>query len=347
VRYDDLDYLLKELVLPVGRSEHRPALKSMPTTGTRLKYGNPNPSRLEGNRVMFHFIRSKSEKQFVKDVRDNLLNLPSQIAISRLSKREQLAYWLNLHNSIFLAEMADRYPITKVSRLFNDCTHRKERKRGFACKRLFTFMNHKISLDDIRNHILKNWQDPLVIYGFYMGAVGTPNIRLEAFTGTKVYKQLEENAIDFINSVRGTRMHNNGRLRVSRYYVMMAAMFPDFQPDLIRHLEQHARGTFKIDVQTANTIDPGIDDWYIADLFNGKRVTTANLRTTSRYSRKSKFKYPQHVQELLRGVIERYRRRKATVWVEPVTNVGPLTPQPETTAENVSNNGPNPSPTPN
>jgi hypothetical protein len=322
IKYEDLDYLLGEVVLPLGRSDHRPALTARAETGTKMKRGNPKPSRFEGNRVMFHFIQSDDEKQFVYDVRDNLLALPEQISLEKISRHEQLAFWLNLHNSIMLAEMADRYPTTLVKNMIADCS---EKPDTFVCDKRFSFLGQNISVTDIRQHVISNWQDPLVIYGFYMGAVGTPNIRTKAFTGTTVYEALESNAVDFVNSVRGSNMSGSKRLRVSRYYTAMSEVFPNFEADLIRHIQKYARGMFKFEVQAAETVHPNIDDWYIADLFNGKRISANSLTIASRegLSSNNGFKYPLHVQELLKGVIDRHKRRRGQVSVETVPNATP------------------------
>jgi Protein of unknown function, DUF547 len=317
LKYKDMDYLLANLVLPLGRSRHTYEFRPIAQTGTHFVYGNPNPSRLEGNRVMFQFIKSEDDRQFVKDVRDTLLALPDKVDFARLSKREHLAYWLNLHNAIMLSEMADRYPLKKVDRLFGDCEKLPKR---FACDRRFEAFGQKISVTDIRNHVLANWQEPTVIYGFYMGAVGTPNIVAQAYSGENVYDVLASNAKDFVNSIRGTRMSGDNRVRVSTYYKMVAVQFPNFQTDLLRHLRKYAQGTFKFKLDRVEEVDADVSDWYIADLFNGQSATTANLVVTGRdgTSRAAEFNYPLHVQQLLKGVIERHKQRRGVVSVEEV-----------------------------
>jgi Protein of unknown function, DUF547 len=313
LKYDDMDYLLKNLVLPVGRSEHKRASRGQKVTGTNFIRGNPNPSRLEGNRVMFHFIHSKDESGFVKDVRDTLLALPDQIDFTSLSRNEQLAYWLNLHNSIVIAEMAKRYPFKKVDRLYGDCEVKSKR---FACQRNFEAFGQKISVTDIRNHVLANWKDPIVIYGFYMGAVGTPNILVEAYTAKNLARNLNANATDFVNSIRGTRPTRGKRMVVSSYYALMAQQFPDFQPDLLNHIRKYARTDFRRKIARVEFADPKVKDWYIADLFNGASQTApANLYVNGR---SADFRYPAHVQELITGIVDRYRRRQGTVTIEEV-----------------------------
>lgn len=46
------------------------------------------------------------------------------------------------------------------------------------------------SLTVIENMIFERWGNPLVMYGLYMGAIGTPNLRPEAYRAGSVWQQL-------------------------------------------------------------------------------------------------------------------------------------------------------------
>jgi hypothetical protein len=313
--YDDLNYLLEKTVLPLGRSEHRAAPKPDAELGTRFIKDNPEPSRLEGNRVMYHFIHTDEQHALVREVRDGLLAVPAKGNFAGLSRNEQLAYWINLHNAIVLAEIAERYPMTDVDRLYGDCAAGSD---AFACDRRFDWGGQMISLMDIRDHVFTNWRDPLVMYGFFNGAVGGPNIRTTAYEGNSVWTDLEHNAVDFINSVRGTRMQGSSKLRVSTYYQEAASLFPDFQADLMDHIRTYARGEFASDVMTAAEIRPTIDDWHIADLYNGKGAGPGASHTVSSAGLQ---KFPRHVVNLLNGVTERNLRRRGDVVIEELQQV--------------------------
>ncbi|NVJ97685.1 MAG: DUF547 domain-containing protein [Alphaproteobacteria bacterium] len=316
LKYEDMDYLLEKTVLPLGKSDHRPAYKPDASTGTRVIKDNPKPSRLEGNRIMYHFIETDEQKMVVREVRDTLLALPDRIDLAKLNRNEQLAYWLNLHNAIVIAEVADRYPVVLLDRLYGDCEKKPKR---FACERQFSVMGQKISLTDIRQHVLSNWNDPVVIYGFFMGAVGTPDIRTKAFTGDSVYADLEDNAVAFVNSVRGTRMSGDRRVRVSEYYKIVAQKFPVFERDILEHLKKYARGDFRRQLDWVEEVDPVINDWYIADLFNGNVTGPDGANFISdRGNGLSSGKYPPHVHRLLQGVTERHKRRRGIVDIETV-----------------------------
>lgn len=309
IKYDDLDLLLKQTILQTGRSNHKPASKPAIITGTRVSYGNSKPSRLEGNRALFH--QQTDELQRVsKALRDTMLAMPERIDFSTLSKNEQLAFWLNLHNIIVYQEIATRYPITDLRPVMGGC----EGKKSIYCQQKYTLSGKSISLQDIRDHIIQNWNDPLVIYGFYLGAVGTPNARAGAFTGENVWRGLHENAVDFIHSVRGTRLRSGKRLAVSEYYSRFSTYFPDFEKNLLTHIKEYAEPAYAAKLDNVKKLQATINDWNIADLYNGhlKDPTGAgNVRRVDPRSARGVNPIPLHAQRLLTDIQDRNNKRDA------------------------------------
>jgi len=315
IEYDDLDIILKGSVLEMGASTHKPPKQGRTKiTGTRIQVGNILKTRQEGNRLMFHEFEDR-ELLVLRRLRDELLSVPMQLPLKDLSRNEQLAYWFNLHNVIVLAEMSEQYPLTRLKPFFD-----LGDPKAFISQRRFEMNGSMISLADIQNHVTKNWRDPLVIYGFYMGAVGTPNLRTAAYRGGKVYDQLQSNAVDFINSMRGTQIWQGPVLKVSTYYLRMAEMFPDFENSVRAHVEKYAKPDFKRRMITTNRVSAEIEDWHIADLYNGK----PGLQPGGVYPQFTKDGdgniytrgIPEHVAQLLRDRQIKFLRRKGTVDIE-------------------------------
>jgi hypothetical protein len=127
----------------------------------------------------------------------------------------------------------------------------------------------QLSLNDIQFNILKNnYNNPLVMYGLYQGNIGGPNIRRSAYIGSDVWRALTNNAIEFINSNRGT--YSNSKkpdvFQVSSLYDRNRAYFPDFNADLSAHLMEYLEGYERSRLPLAKTLKPGIDDWSITSL---------------------------------------------------------------------------------
>jgi len=295
--FSDLNAVLRGSVLDMGPSTHKRASKPKKSTASRVTIGNPMPSRLEGNRVMFDKFED-TQIVFLANMRDDLLAVPGQVPIERLDRDEQLAYWFNLHNSIVLAKIAEEYPITLLGKLFDG-----EDPDAFYRQRVFNMSGTMISLFDIQDHVVSNWEDPLVIYGFYMGAIGTPNIRNTAYTGSTVYDQLNDNAVDFVNSVRGTQVWRKKELRIATYYQRMAKQFPNFEQDVLAHVKKYSKKGFLNRVGKVEKVTARIKDWHIADLYNGTFASSGGSAASS--SRDAMglnivSGLPRHVVELLR-----------------------------------------------
>ncbi len=314
IDYSDLDFVLSSAVLDMGPSTHQRAGPAKRDSMTNMYNGSTTASRFEGNRVAFHLFK-KGQKAVVRAIRDDLLTLPEKLDLSELSRGHQLAYFLNLHNSIVLVKMAEEYPVTRLEGFFD-----RENAKSFIVSEKFRWGDQQITLADIQDHVLSNWRDPLVIYGFYLGAVGTPDIREEAFNGDNIYEQLQGNARSFVNSVRGTQIWGGSKLHVANYYQRMAVKFPNFETDVLRHIKQYARPQFASRLVAVNTIDARIDDWNIADLYNGKLHTAGGTyhRTVVDVDGAivSQPDFPIHVQYTLKARENNFKRFDGRVEIE-------------------------------
>ncbi|MFC4348812.1 DUF547 domain-containing protein [Kordiimonas lipolytica] len=326
ISYADWDMVLKETVMDTGRSDRKPAARIKTAPASRLTKTNPNPTRLEANRVFFHAL-GDSNKAYVAAIVDGLSRVPDDVPLTEFSPDEQLAYWLNLHNATAFTQIAQVYPQSNLKGFHKENWTRK----------ILTVAGKRMSLKDIETYVVNHWQDPRVLYGFYQGTIGGPNLRREAYTAQNVWANLEDNAREFVNSLRGIQLWDEGA-RVSTLYANYASLFPDFDRNLKAHLMRYTDVRMTSLIANLSTFEPDISDWYIADLYNGHLglTTSANtnparivLATASNPNaspqdiaaiiRKtsSSGKYPRHVQEFLTELVERKRHlREAEVGIE-------------------------------
>ena len=212
----------------------------------------------------------------MRKIRTRLENIPSAVPLEKFSRDEQLAYWINLYNITILEQIAMVYPEPDLEDLLVG-------KDAILSKKILTVAGVPLSLDDIQFTILRQNYDntPLVIYGLYQGIIGGPNIRKSAYTGKYVYADLIENAMEFINSNRGTESKNSRVLRVSSLYARNAAFFPDFEKDLTAHLLTYLEGEQVAQLQSARDIKTDINDWTVTDHYGSSRDLGASLATNS------------------------------------------------------------------
>lgn len=273
IRYDDWNLLLSSVVLDTGLSDRRSASRNaLRTTGTRIRHGNYSATAYEGNRVLFNEFKQEHRESLLA-IRKDLEEVPNFIPLEQFSKNEQLAYWLNLHNVAVMLEVANEYPIKKVKLL------RSGRKQVWD-KKTMSIGGVPTSIRDIEEHVISNWNDPLVLYGFFMGTVGGPNIRDHAFTGDNVVAALRKNAVEFVNSLRGFRLWS-GRGRVSDHYELGARYFPDFEDDIRKHLTTYAYPNTRRSLEKATSMRADSYDWGIADLKNGDVYEGSSFNTSS------------------------------------------------------------------
>ncbi|MCR9071938.1 MAG: DUF547 domain-containing protein [Alphaproteobacteria bacterium] len=121
------------------------------------------------------------------------------VQVIYLSRREQLAFWLNLYNALVVGLVLDGYPVRSPddidsSGLFSIGPWRRP---------VVAVSGRSLSLDAIRGETLAAvFQDPRWHYGLCDGTLGSPSLPRRAFLGSDVDRRLEDAAIDFIGHPR-------------------------------------------------------------------------------------------------------------------------------------------------
>ncbi len=324
IDYSDWTAVLKESVLPTGRSDRRPSFSVNSQSGTRIKTvsNGSRLTRLEANRVFFHALEKK-HMVYLRKLRASLERLPSEIPLTDLSDNEQLAYWLNLHNVTVYLMVAEIYPVTRLKNFVRE---------GWPKKRL-TIEGKAWSLADIERYVVARWKDPRVIYGFYNGAIGGPNLRREAYSGDTVWASLEKNGMEFVNSLRGLNFRGN-TAKASTLFSLLRPIFTDFDTELVRHLEPYADPQVLKRLEQVRRITTDVTDWAIADIYNGRMARgTPSAGNSAAFviglgedaqqlggKVRSLSRFPPHVQKLLLDINTRNlkRKRKGKVTVEEI-----------------------------
>lgn len=264
IRYEDWSYILKTTVFEAGRSDRTHAAPPEPGIGRRIVKGNTSSTRFEGNRLYFPAFEGENLVA-LKRIRAEVEAMPDMVPLAEWTRNQQLAYWLNLYNITLVELLAERYPEQELRSLL----YGKGRSGGLLNEPALTVAGVTLSLNDIHHNILiPGWNDPLVMYGLFHGFVGSPNIRSEAYRAETVWQQLEDNAREFINSNRGTRM-NGSILRVAEIYSDNLALFPEGPEGLKAHLAAYADPGYAERFAAASQVRATLSDYYVADLFQG------------------------------------------------------------------------------
>ncbi|WDA39756.1 DUF547 domain-containing protein [Erythrobacter sp. BLCC-B19] len=291
IDYSIWDEAMKNIVISMGPSLREGAGRPDPSFGTRRQYGHVSRYRLEGTRVMFSFLDADVIASFT-EYRKDLENTANIVDIQSLSRNEQLAYWINLHNVAMVEQIANAWPIRQPREIKVDGVPLDE-------ARFITVEGVSLSPRDIREKIVyRHWKDPAVMYGFWRGEIGGPSLQREAFNADNVARLLTRSAADFVNSLRGTQ-EQSGTLQVSEFYREAAPFFfPNFEADVRAHLARYADETTSALLAKTSGVDPVINEHDIADIEGGVREPTYQNITSN--GQAISFRIPQSVTALLR-----------------------------------------------
>ena len=299
IDYSIWDEAMKNLVISMGPSLRQTAGRPDSGFGSRRQYGHVSRYRLEGTRIMFSFLDSDVIASFT-EYRQDLESVADQIDIQSLSRNEQLAYWINLHNVSMIEQISNAWPVRQPREIEIDGVPLDD-------ARFITVEGIALSPRDIREKIVfANWSNPMVIYGFWRGEIGSPSIQREAFNADNVGRLLERGARDFVNSLRGTQKRGS-TLDVAELYEEVAPFyFSNFESDLRTHLAQFADEDTTELLNGTTRVNANINEHDIADLAGGVREPTYSNITSN--GRAVSFRIPQSMARLLAQREEKFQR---------------------------------------
>jgi len=155
------------------------------------------------------------------------------------SNDDRLAYWINAYNAFTIALILENYPVKSI--------------KDIGSGPLITFVNspwdikfieigdEKYDLNNIEHGIIrKDFNDPRIHFALVCAAKSCPELRKEAYTGARLNKQLEEEAIAFINDPVRNRISKDKAV-VSKYFTWYAGDFKQNGKSVIDYLNQYAK----------------------------------------------------------------------------------------------------------
>ena len=182
-----------------------------------------------------------------------------KIPVSRLSRIQQLPYWINLYNAFTVHLILEHYPLDSIVDI----------RYGFFDfgpwdEKLLQIEDEEVSLNDIEHRILRPiWKDPRLHYALNCASLGCPNLQPESFHPGNVESLLNSGARDYINHPRGLRFENENDLLLSKIYDWYADDFGDNEKELLQHLMRYANQSTKTRLES---FDGDIDYEYDWDL---------------------------------------------------------------------------------
>jgi hypothetical protein len=146
---------------------------------------------VRGGDVYYRALKSDRAKL------DGYLNLVAGASIDKLSREEQMAFWLNAYDALVLRTVIDHYPIQGKSAAY---PAKSIRQIPGAFERLpHRVAGRTLTLDQIEQTVLTDFHDPRLYFAIGRGAIGGGRLRSEAFAPGRLEEQLAEVAAECVS----------------------------------------------------------------------------------------------------------------------------------------------------
>jgi Protein of unknown function, DUF547 len=146
---------------------------------------------VRGGDVYYRALKSDRAKL------DGYLNLIAGASVDKLSRDEQIAFWLNAYDALVLRTVIDHYPIQGRSAEY---PAKSIRQIPGAFERLpHRVAGRNMTLDQIEQTVLTEFHDPRLYFALGRGAIGSGRLRSEAFVPAKLEEQLAEVAAECVS----------------------------------------------------------------------------------------------------------------------------------------------------
>ena len=149
--------------------------------------------------------------------------------VAALSRREQLAFWINLYNAATVRLILEHPGVSSI----RDIDKPWDQPVAVVSGRSLT-------LNSIEHGVIRPvFGDPRIHYAVNCASLGCPNLAWEAYAGAHIDAQLDAAAAAFVNHPRGVSIAN-GRLKVSKIYGWYRGDFGEDAAAAIAHLRRFA-----------------------------------------------------------------------------------------------------------
>jgi len=166
---------------PKSEELTKPATKSVDHTAFHeLLSANVN----NGN-VNYKAFKAESQKL------DGYLDMLSNADVSKLTKSEKLAFWINAYNANTIKKIIDNYPVQSITDL--------DGGKPWDTKWI-KIDNRTLSLNNIENDIIRpTFNEPRIHFAVNCAAISCPPILNKAWSAGNLNTYLEQQAKSFIN----------------------------------------------------------------------------------------------------------------------------------------------------
>ena len=186
---------------------------------------------------------------------DALVERLEAAPVDRMTRRQQLAYWINLYNAATVRLVIERHPVSSIRKIDGGLL-----ALGPWRQKRLTVAGEAVSLGDIEHRILRPLHgDARIHFALNCASIGCPDLAAEPFDAARIDAQLEAAARRFVNHPRGLRL-DKGRLVGSSIFDWYAVDFGG-KRGVVPALAKYADDKTRALLQGRTLIDSFSYDW--------------------------------------------------------------------------------------
>jgi hypothetical protein len=177
------------------------------------------------------------------------------------TEKDRLAFWINAYNAYTLKIICDHYPVKSINDLHSGGTVLGQVFKTTIWDKEIVVINHKAtSLNNIEHKIVRPvFKDFRIHFALVCAAKSCPALRSEAYEGSKLDKQLDDQARHFLSDTEKNRFDvANRKATISKIFDWFKKDFGNddnvvliaiskFLPDQIHSNIQSAPDKWKVD----------------------------------------------------------------------------------------------------
>ncbi|WP_298851836.1 DUF547 domain-containing protein [uncultured Ruegeria sp.] len=172
---------------------------------------------------------------------DAYLNDLQSVDPAMLTRRQHLAYWINLYNALTLGVVLDNYPVASIRDITDGPLSFGPWDRPLA-----QVAGQDLTLNDIEHRIIRpTFDEPRIHYALNCAAVGCPNLMDRAWQGNTLEEDFAAAERAYVNDPRGARFDDRGRLILSKIYIWFRGDFGDSEKAVIASIAQASEPDLK------------------------------------------------------------------------------------------------------
>lgn len=181
------------------------------------------------------------------------------VDVDRLTRPQQMAYWINLYNAKIVDLVLDAYPVPSIRKVQGGLLG-----LGPWGRKLLSVKGEAVSLNDVEHRILRPiWRDPRIHYAVNCASLGCPDLAREPFRADRLDAQLDAAARAFVNHPRAFA-RVDGALTASSIYDWYGVDFGG-PAGVLAHARRYADTRTAALLKGATSIEEFRYDWSLND----------------------------------------------------------------------------------